>query len=123
METEWHNSAVELANYLKEWKAENVMAVQLAPSVSWADYCVIATCYSLTHTRGILRQLRSLLRENAALSALSGSLHTLGALGEDSGWCLVDMGPLVVHLMSAEARAFYELEQLWPVVKVLPIPN
>ena len=120
METEWDNSAVELANYLKEWKAENVMAVQLAPSVSWADYCVIATCYSLTHTRGILRQLRSLLRENAALSAFYGAPHTLG---EDSGWCLGDMGPLVVHLMSAEARTFYELEQLWPVAKVLPLTN
>ena len=118
METELRDSAVELAHYLKEWKGENVVALQLEPSVSWASYCVIATCHSLTHACGILRQLRSLLRENTAFPAVSGLPHP-----EDAAWCLIDMGPLVVHLMSREAREFYELEQLWPVAKVFSISD
>ena len=116
METEWDNSAVELAHCLKEWKAENVMALQLESSVSWASYCVIATCHSLTHTRGILGQLRSLLRESSAFPDVSGLPHP-----EDAAWCLIDMGPIVIHLMSREAREFYELEQLWPVAKVFSV--
>lgn len=116
METELHNSVVELANYLREWKGEDVVVLQMEPSVSWADYCVIATCHSLTHTRGILRQLRSLLHEEAALPAFYR--YSLPRTF-DAAWCLLDMGSLIVHLMSREARAFYELEQLWPVARVL----
>ena len=34
-----------------------------------------------------------------------------GQGGDD--WVLVDAGDVIVHLMSAEAREFYDLESLW----------
>ena len=34
-----------------------------------------------------------------------------GQGGED--WVLVDAGDVVIHLMSADAREFYDLESLW----------
>ncbi len=37
--------------------------------------------------------------------------------GDD--WNLIDIGSVVVHLMSAPAREFYDLEKLWHAGKVL----
>jgi len=34
-----------------------------------------------------------------------------GQGGDD--WVLVDAGDVIVHLMSSEAREFYDLESLW----------
>ena len=40
-------------------------------------------------------------------------MRPLAVEGPSSRWVLVDYGPLVVHLMSPEARAYYDLEGLW----------
>jgi ribosome-associated protein len=34
-------------------------------------------------------------------------------------WNLIDMGNIVIHLMSAKSRAFYELERLWGAAGIL----
>lgn len=41
---------------------------------------------------------------------------TLGVRWEGSttsGWIVMDMGNIVVHVMSEEQREFYQLEELW----------
>ena len=38
----------------------------------------------------------------------------LGREGDkDSDWTLVDLGSVVVHVMTPQAREFYDLEGLW----------
>jgi ribosomal silencing factor RsfS len=33
------------------------------------------------------------------------------------------MGPLVIHLMTAQARSFYELERLWSAAPLISLPE
>jgi ribosome-associated protein len=44
----------------------------------------------------------------------------------DDEWNLIDLGSIVVHLMTAKSRSFYELERLWsaaPIIEETTISN
>ncbi len=36
-----------------------------------------------------------------------------------SGWVLVDMGDIIVHLLSPDQREYYQIEKLWERGKIL----
>ena len=38
----------------------------------------------------------------------------------DTGWMLIDCFDVVVHALSEEKRAFYQLDTLWPLAKKVP---
>jgi len=41
---------------------------------------------------------------------------------EEGRWIVLDYGDVVVHLFDAEAREFWDLEQLWSGCKPVPLP-
>ena len=64
----------------------------------------------------IRRYIREVLkREGIKLYHREGS--------EDSGWVLLDFGPVIVHVFATPQREYYEIEKLWgeatPVVRIL----
>lgn len=70
------------------------------------DYFVIATATSRPQVRAIQNEV------HVRLKAL-GETH-LPIEGADLGWwVLLDYVDVVVHVMQPEARAYYELEQLY----------
>jgi len=71
-----------------------------------ADYFIVCSGQSLRQiksiTEGVLESIRGL------------GVRPLAVEGEsDSGWVLVDLGSVIVHIFSPELRAYYALEELW----------
>ena len=59
------------------------------------------------------RQVRSLARHVADKVREAGG-EVLSTEGEETGeWVLVDLGPVVVHIMQPTVRAHFDLEGLW----------
>lgn len=87
-------------------RGKDTVVLDMTASTPIVDYFVITTATSA-------RQMKSMAAEiNAKLKA-EGS-RRLGVEGEDSTqWLLMDFGDVVLHVFSPEARALYDLENLW----------
>jgi ribosome-associated protein len=110
-------AALALGRVLAAHNGVDVVVLDLSAQAGWTDRFVIATATSGAHLRGLER----FIDEEASTLGLE-RLHK-SSLADDDEWLLVDLGPVVVHVMTEGARAFYELEKLWfqsPAVKVAP---
>ena len=97
---------------LEEVKGIDIVAMDVRTLTSITDYMIICSGRSD-------RQVKA-LAENVATTAKQHKVtfvHTEG--GADSEWVLVDLGDIVVHVMTPNTREVYSLEDLWEPVKEL----
>ena len=99
--------ALELGKLLDAHNGGDVMVMDMRSLNFWTDFFVIATVTSNTHLMGLQRHIKDFARERDL-----EILHRSRELRSDE-WCLLDLGSIVIHLMSAKLRSFYELERLW----------
>jgi len=93
---------------LDELRGVEVRRLDVRAMTSITDVIVIASGTSQRHVRS--------LADRVVERAKGEGVQPLGVEGEQGGdWLLVDLGDLVVHVMSKEKRAFYNLEKLWSV--------
>jgi len=93
---------------LEELKGVDLTLIDIAEKSSIADAMMIVTGTSQRHVRS--------LAENVRLAAKEAGHPPLGVEGDDrSDWVLVDLGDVIVHVMTEEKREFYALEKLWSV--------
>ena len=94
-----------IVDALDDKRAKDIAVLDLSGVSESLDWFVLATGESNL-------QLQAL--EEAVLERLKGmGRRPRGVEGPSQRWLLIDYGELVVHLMSPEARAFYDLEGLW----------
>lgn len=104
--------AVKSARLLEDRKADDIVVLQVEPLTSIADYFVIATGRNPRQ----LRAMASGLREGVGRLGI----RPLGTEGSaESGWILVDLGDVIVHLFDPPRRELYALEVLWGDAPVL----
>jgi ribosome-associated protein len=99
-----------LGELLREARGLDVVALDLRDLNAWTDFFVIATVTSGAHRSGLERHIKEFARERG-LEVLRRS--TRPSSGVEDEWSLIDLGDIVVHLMTEKARLFYELERLW----------
>jgi ribosome-associated protein len=70
------------------------------------DYLVICSGESVPQIRAIEKEIDNRLRKN--------KIKGFRWEGEaKSGWVVLDLGEIVIHIMGEAERAYYKLEELW----------
>ena len=106
--------ALEIAKLMDDGKGKDVTVLDISALNSWTDYFIIVTVSSSAHWQGLYKAVKDYVKENDL------EIHiTNRKLSDGDDWNLIDIGPIVVHLMSQKARDFYELEKLWHAGKRL----
>ena len=95
------------AKALSDKKGKEIQVLEIADITTLADYFVIATGSSNTQINALIDSVEKVLTEEAG----EEPLHREGYRG--GTWVLLDYGCIAVHVFSAEAREFYDLERLW----------
>ena len=107
-----------ICKLLEEHKGTEVTALDLRDLHLWTDFFIIATVSSNTHLQGLFRHIK----EFAEREGITVQRRTQKE--ESGGWNLVDLGTAVIHLMTAQSREFYELEELWSSAgHIYPLKN
>ncbi len=106
--------AKEIAKLMEDGKGNNVTLLDISGLNSWTDYFVIVTVTSSAHWQGLYKQIKDYIKDNDL------EIHLTNRKSPDGDdWNLIDLGSIVVHLMSESARSFYDLEKLWHAGKVI----
>ena len=91
---------------LDDMKAQDVTVLNTESLTDEFDRVIIATATSNRQTRALANNVPEKVKDNGG--------DVLSTEGEDTGeWVLVDCGDIVVHIMQAPIRAYYNLEELW----------
>jgi ribosome-associated protein len=79
---------------------------------SFADFFILCNGTSVRMLHSLADALMDTVKKEF-------QLHPRLEGNASSGWLVLDMGDIVVHLFSPEQREYYNLEQLWENGKVL----
>tara|TARA_B100001250_G_scaffold83431_1_gene68851 strand:+ start:332 stop:658 length:327 start_codon:yes stop_codon:yes gene_type:complete len=91
---------------LEELKAVDQLCLNVSSLTTLTDYMIIVTGTSSRHIQSLAERVVEDLKKL--------NIRPLSLEGEGTQeWVLVDYGDVIVHLMSAQARTFYDLESLW----------
>ena len=91
---------------LEDIKSKNIEILNTAKISSMFDRVIICTGDSNRQVKALARNVLEKVREAGG--------EVISIEGEEGGeWVLVDLGDIVVHVMQASVRQFYNLEELW----------
>ena len=96
----------EVISALEDIKAFDIVSLDVRKISSIADFMVIASASSSRQAKALANNVQEKLKQS--------KIDVVGIEGESEGdWVLVDLGDIIVHIMTPTTRAYYNLEELW----------
>ncbi|NLJ26795.1 MAG: ribosome silencing factor [Deltaproteobacteria bacterium] len=93
-----------------EFKALDLVLLDVSRFTSFADFFVICSGKSSRQVQGIADNVEKSLRDHG--------IKPLGVEGRIEGqWILMDYGDVIIHIFYEPIRHFYDLESLWSEAK------
>ncbi|QDT37020.1 ribosome silencing factor [Stratiformator vulcanicus] len=114
-------SARRLAKLCKDFRAADVVLLDLTELTPIFDYFVIATGSNRRQMISLAEEADKVMKEQRS--------GRLGVEGHDANqWVLHDYGDVVLHVFMPESRELYDLEGLWADAKRIdgddtPVPS
>ena len=103
----------QIVEALLDLKGKDVKCLDVSHLTDVTDFMILVSGTSNRHVKS--------LGDRVAEAAKTAGQMPLGVEGtETREWVLLDLGDVVVHVMQAQAREFYDLERLW---SEFPVPG
>lgn len=97
-------------------KAEDIVVLDIGKVSSFTEFFVICTGSNIRQTQSIADAIQEKMREEG--------WRPMGIEGEQRGeWILLDYGDMLVHVLTPQKRAFYDLERLWGKAPRIAVPE
>lgn len=98
-----------LVDALEDLKGQDIRTLDVSKLTTITEYMVLVSGTSSRHVKALVDQVID--------AAKSYGEPPLGVEGRETcEWVLLDVGDVLIHVMQAETRAFYDLERLWSEV-------
>jgi ribosome-associated protein len=102
-----------IVDALDDKRAKDIAVLRLEEVSETLDWFVVATGESSLQLQALEDGIRERLK--------AAKVPLKAVEGPSSRWVLMDYGFVVAHLMSPEAREFYDLEGLWADAPRVPV--
>ena len=91
---------------LEDVKGEDILVLDTTKLTPMFECMIVASGNSNRQVKALANNAREKLKEAGA--------EILGMEGDMTGeWVLLDVGPLIIHVMLPAVRDYYNIEQLW----------
>ena len=100
-----------LVSVLEDRKGRDITILDVRKLTDVTDYMLIVSGTSGRHVKSLV--------DYTVDGAKEVGQPPLGIEGRETNeWVLIDLGDVLVHVMQAQSREFYDLERLWDHVPV-----
>lgn len=97
-------------------KAEDIVVLDIGKVSSFTDTFVVCSGSNTRQNQAISDEIQTTLKqEGVRVAGIEGF--------QNAEWILMDYGDFVVHVLSPEARKYYDLERLWKNAPRIPVPE